>query len=88
VATKEIQQPSPLRTKNQPPRSFSWRKPWEEMVKFLKGVRYEFNKITWPTRQELQYNSAVVVMITVFISLYMWGVDKILDWLFGWLKRG
>lgn len=58
------------------------------MVKFLRGVRYEINKVTWPTRQELQYNAAVVILITVFITAYMWGVDKILGYLFQWLHRG
>lgn len=82
--TKEPQQP-PARPKAQAskePKENVFRNAWVESVKYLKGVRAEFGRVTWPTSKELRYNTIVVIVLVSLISTYMWGVDRILTWIF------
>ena len=51
------------------------------MMKFLRDVRVELSKVTWPTRSELLM-STVVVLIAVAIAGVYTGV---LDWVFAHL---
>jgi len=49
----------------------------ERLSGFLKEVRVEAHKVTWPTRGEL-WESTVVVMVTVaIISMFIFVVDRI-----------
>jgi len=46
-----------------------------KIVQFLKEVRTEIKKVTWPHRKEV-INSTTVVLITVFfIAFFLWIVD-------------
>jgi preprotein translocase subunit SecE len=42
---------------------------------FTHEVLVEFRKVTWPTRQELANSTAVVVVVTVVLALFLGGVD-------------
>jgi preprotein translocase subunit SecE len=47
---------------------------------FLTEVWAELKKTTWPGRREV-YGTTVVVIVTVLIcALYLFVVDKILEW--------
>ena len=52
-------------------------------VAFLQGTKEEFNKVVWPSRQQLISESvAVILMVTLSATtIYL------LDNLFGWLAR-
>lgn len=41
------------------------------MVTFLREVRSELLKVTWPTRSEVIRLTLVVILISVFIGLYL-----------------
>ncbi|MCW9711271.1 preprotein translocase subunit SecE [Avibacterium sp. 21-586] len=45
---------------------------------FLSASRTELRKIVWPTRAETTQTTLIVVGVTVFISLILWGVDSII----------
>jgi preprotein translocase subunit SecE len=49
-----------------------------KFVKFLKEVRAELDKVTWPTRQELIGSTIVTIVVTLIISIFIGIVDRLL----------
>ncbi len=51
---------------------------WYEKVRtFLKEVKIEVKKVTWPNRDELTNYTMVVIFIVVLISAFIGVIDKI-----------
>lgn len=48
-----------------------------KIKEFIEGVQKEFRKVTWPTQQELIDNTIIVVMFTIIISAFIFGVDQV-----------
>jgi len=46
---------------------------------FLTEVRSELKKVTWPSRQEVQSTTLVVIATSVFFGFYLWGLDLVLS---------
>lgn len=44
---------------------------------FLKGVRSEFNKIVWPTKKLLVQYTIVVILMSIVLSLFVYGLDEL-----------
>ena len=44
-------------------------------IAYLRGVRQEFRKVVWPTREELTTDTVVVVACVVFFALAFWLID-------------
>ena len=42
---------------------------------FFKGVRSEFKKIVWPTRKLLVQYTIVVIVMSILLSLFVYGLD-------------
>jgi len=61
---------------------------WMEQVReFVKDVRVESTKVSWPTRTELR-DSTIVVIVTVLIVMAFVGiVDRFLGWAVGLMFR-
>jgi preprotein translocase subunit SecE len=54
---------------------------------FVKDVRAEVGKVSWPTRAELR-DSTMVVIATVFIvAIYIGVIDRIISLIIGLLFR-
>jgi preprotein translocase subunit SecE len=49
-------------------------------LKFLKEVRQEISKVTWPTRKETILTTAMVFVMVFILSLFFLGVDQILSY--------
>jgi preprotein translocase subunit SecE len=49
---------------------------FERASEFLKEVRVESTKITWPTRAELRESTIVVVITVSLISVFIAIVDR------------
>ena len=50
----------------------------QRLVDFLKDVRSEMRKVVWPSRNDVQ-TTTIVVLVTVFIfAAYFWLVDNII----------
>ena len=47
-------------------------------IEFLKEVRVELSKVTWPTRNEVVKLTIIVVGVSVAIGLYIGGLDILL----------
>ncbi len=48
-------------------------------LKFLKEVRQEVSKVTWPTRKETILTTAMVFVMVFILSLFFLGVDQVLS---------
>jgi len=46
---------------------------------YLKDVRAEFDKVTWPTWDELKGQTGVVLATSLIFALFIFGVDQILN---------
>lgn len=57
-------------------------------VSFLGEVRDEMRKVTWPTRKTVITETIVVIVITLFFTLLITGMDKVLATIFNWLLFG
>jgi preprotein translocase subunit SecE len=53
------------------------------LVTFLKEVRTELGKVSWPSRGQLARYTGVVVGISLFFALYLGGIDALLGWAIG-----
>jgi preprotein translocase subunit SecE len=56
---------------------------FQELQRFLKGVRAEFSRVTWPDRKTLQQATVVVLMTLFIFSVYLGLLDKVFGWAFG-----
>jgi preprotein translocase subunit SecE len=48
-----------------------------KLKNFIEGVRKEMAKVTWPTQQELIDNTIIVVVFTIVVSAFIFGVDQV-----------
>ena len=44
---------------------------------FLIEARSELKKVTWPSRQEVQSTTLVVIATSIFFGFYLWGLDLV-----------
>ena len=54
-------------------------------LKFLKEVRQEVSKVTWPTRKETILTTAMVFVMVFILSLFFLGVDQVLSFGVRWI---
>ena len=48
-------------------------------LEFIRQVRTETLKVTWPTRRETIMTGVMVVIMTTILALFFFGVDSILQ---------
>ncbi|MGQ9494523.1 MAG: preprotein translocase subunit SecE [Anaerolineae bacterium] len=53
------------------------------IAKYLKEVRAEIRKVTWPSRAEVLRLSTIVIVVLVVMSAFM----ALVDYAFSWLMR-
>ena len=41
------------------------------------GVVAEFKKVSWPTQKELVDNTIIVVVFSIILSIFIFGVDQV-----------
>ena len=49
-------------------------------AQFVREVRQELSKVTWPTRKELIVTTATVFAMAVAAALFFFVVDQIIAW--------
>lgn len=47
------------------------------MAQFVRQVKQEVAKITWPTRKETMQGSIIVIVMSVLIALFLFFIDMI-----------
>ncbi|MCK5828222.1 preprotein translocase subunit SecE [Candidatus Bipolaricaulota bacterium] len=51
---------------------------FERITNYFKGVRAEVARVSWPSRNEVISLTALILLLVVLVTLYIWGVDGIL----------
>jgi len=54
---------------------------FQKISKFLREVKTEMSKVSWPSRDELKGQTWIVILLSIFLSLFIFIVDHILSWL-------
>ena len=48
-------------------------------IDLAKGARTEWRKIVWPTKQERNQTTLIVVVLIIVMALILWGIDTLLS---------
>ena len=59
---------------------------YKRFIPFLKEVRAELRKVTWPSRNEVYSTTIVVILATIFFGFYLFFMDIIFSWLVAQIK--
>lgn len=49
----------------------------EKLINFFESVGNEFKKVSWPTQKELVDNTIIVVVFSIILSVFIFGVDQL-----------
>jgi preprotein translocase subunit SecE len=60
---------------------------WHRTGDFFAEVRGEMRRVTWPARREVYATTVVVILVSVFFGLYLFGVDLLFSAGVQWLLR-
>ena len=60
---------------------------WGRSRRFLSEVRNEMGRVTWPSQKEVYATTIVVILFSVTMGLYLWGVDLILGKALHWVYQ-
>ena len=60
---------------------------WGTTLRFLKEVRVEMKKVTWPQRKEIIGSTAVVIVASFLVSFFLGFVDLVLQKLLGFIIK-
>ena len=55
----------------------------ESVITFLREVRAELGKVSWPSRRQMVLYTAVVLGLCLAFALYLGGIDALATWLVG-----
>ncbi|MFH1068548.1 MAG: preprotein translocase subunit SecE [Candidatus Glassbacteria bacterium] len=64
---------------NQVEKTVATESQYERAVHFLKEVRNEVAKVTWPSGNEVKGATAVVLVVCIIVAFALWTVDKIIN---------
>ncbi len=56
--------------------------PVDRATRYLREVRAELNRVTWPSRQELIASTLVVLVVVTVTAAYLGAWDALFTWLF------
>lgn len=59
----------------------------EKLRSFLREVRVEMEKVTWPSRQEVQAATIVIIILVVILAAFIGVVDFIVNHVLGLFFR-
>jgi len=52
---------------------------FKKLIKFLREVKLELKKVSWPDRKEISGSTSVVIVSVVIVAVYLGIVDTILQ---------
>lgn len=58
----------------------------QELITYFKGVKAEWSKVSWPTRQQVIVETGVVLAVVTFFTLVVYFMDIIFKALLGLIK--
>jgi len=61
----------------------------DKIIQYLKDVRSEMVKVTWPQKSEVSGATILVVVLSIVVSLFVYACDKLLLFVVGlFLNKG
>ena len=60
---------------------------WGKSRRFLSEVRNDMGRVTWPNQKEVVATTIVVILFSVAMGIYLWGVDQVLEAGRQWIYR-
>ena len=52
---------------------------FKKLAKFLREVKLELKKVSWPSRREIAGSTGVVILNVVFVAVYLGIMDYLLQ---------
>ena len=52
---------------------------FQKPVQFVRDVRVEMGKVTWPTRDELSASTTIVLVVSLALAVFIFVADFILS---------
>jgi len=59
---------------------------YRRIFSFLREVRAELRKVTWPSKNEVYSTTIVVIIATVFFGFYLYFMDLIFSWILNQIR--
>jgi len=59
---------------------------YRRLFSFLREVRAELKKVTWPSKNEVYSTTIVVILATVFFGFYLYFMDLIFSWILNQIR--
>jgi preprotein translocase subunit SecE len=59
----------------------------QKFILYLNDVVAELKKVVWPTRELLYHSTVIVMVISLIFAIYIMGVDKILNYVVGFILQ-
>ena len=56
---------------------------WNKLTNFIKDVRIEFSKVSWPTREDLVSSTGVVLVFSAIFAVFIGIFDLIISFVWG-----
>ena len=56
---------------------------WNKLTNFVKDVRTEFSKVSWPTREDLVSSTGVVLVFSAVFAVFIGIFDLIISFIWG-----
>ena len=60
---------------------------WQRAGEFLREVRNEMKRVTWPSQREVYATTLVVILTSVFFGVYLFAVDLMFSAGVQWILR-
>jgi preprotein translocase subunit SecE len=60
---------------------------YKRFFNFLKDVRAELRKVTWPSRVEVTSTTIIVIIAMFFFGFYLFFLDVIFSWVISQIKN-
>lgn len=57
------------------------------IMTYLKGVRAEWGKITWPERAQVFGETLFVIVIVTVFTIAVYVMDKLFQWILGFIPH-
>ena len=61
---------------------------FRKISKYLSEVSQELSKVSWPSREEVYGSTVVVVVLCLILSIFIFGVDRLLSHLLEFIFKG
>jgi preprotein translocase subunit SecE len=59
---------------------------YKRLIIFLRDVKAEIKKVTWPSKNEVYSTTIVVILATIFFGIYLYTLDIIFSWMISQVK--